>query len=168
MGRPTVEQVFTMTSSTFGCPPDAYKFTNMWAGPPELDGAFDVEDGATTMLRCAGGVRVGIEASWASHLPDGTVADGVTIMGTKGAMHFDIWGDHVLVGSELGDEMSNTKLPVDEGEGWGTAFKREHECFARACKERKPIGPSGAEGRQIQRVLDAMYTSVESQAAVSI
>lgn len=168
MGRPTVEQVFTMTSSTFGSPPDSYKFTNMWAGPPELEGAFDVEDGASAMLRCAGGVGVTIEASWASHLPDGTIGDGVTLLGTKGAMHFDIWGNHVLVGTELGGEMADAKMPVEEGEGWGTAFKREHECFARSCQSRRAQGPTGGEGRQIQRVLDAMYVSAGTQAAVSI
>jgi len=168
MGRPTVEQVFTMTSSTFGSPPDSYKFTNMWAGPPELEGAFDVEDGATTMLRCADGVGITLEASWASHLPDGTVGDGVTLLGTKGAMHFDIWGAHVLVGTELGGEMADAKMPVDEGEGWATAFKREHECFACSCDERRAQGPSGGEGRQIQRILDAMYASADTQAAVTI
>lgn len=167
MGRPKVEQVFTMTSSTFGSPPDSYKFTNMWAGPPELEGAFDVEDGATAMLRCAGGAGICLETSWASHLPDGTVGDGVTLLGSKGAMHFDIWGDHVLVGTEVGGEMADAKLPIDEGEGWGTAFKREHESFARSCRTRTLEGPSGAEGREIQRILDAMYRSVDASAAVT-
>jgi predicted dehydrogenase len=168
IGRPAVERVCATTSSTFGQPPEAYKFTNMWAGPPDLDGAFDVEDRATALLRCARGLSITIDASWASHLPDGTIGDGVTVFGSKGAMHFDIWGDHVLVGTEIGGEMADAKLPVPEGEGWATAFKREHECFATACEDRVAQGPSGEEGLGIQRLLDAMYRSADAGAEVEL
>ncbi|MCH2137110.1 MAG: Gfo/Idh/MocA family oxidoreductase [Phycisphaerales bacterium] len=168
MGRPRVEQVHAMVSSTFGSPPDSYKFTNMWAGPPELEGDFDVEDAAIALMRCEGGASVCLETSWASHLPDGTIGDGVTLMGTKGAMHFDIWGDHVLVGGEIGGEMSDSKLPIPEGEGWGTAFKREHECFAKSCATRTLEGPSGAEGQAIQCLLDGFYRSVAEGTAVTL
>ncbi len=166
LGRPAVERVNAAVSSNFGKPPEAYKFTNMWAGPPDVSGVFDVEDGATVMMRCAGGLSITLEASWASHLPDGTIGDGITLLGTKGAMHFDIWGDHVLVGNEVGGEMADCKLPVPEGEGWGTAFKREHECFTQACAQRDAIGPTGDEGKGIQRLLDAMYRSVDAGAEV--
>lgn len=168
IGRPTVERVSAAASSNFGKPPEAYKFTNMWAGPPDMAGAFDVEDSASAMLRCAGGLNITLEASWASHLPDGTIGDGVTIFGTDGAMHFDIWGDHVLVGNEIGGEMADCKLPVPEGEGWATAFKREHACFAESCAERSAHGPSGADGRSIQRILDAMYRSIDAGQDVAL
>ncbi len=166
MGRPQVARVSAAGSSNFGKPPEAYKFTNMWAGPPDVSGAFDVEDGASAMLRCANGATVTLEASWASHLPDGTLSDGITLFGTKAAMHFDIWGDHVLVGNEVGGEMADCKLPIPEGEGWGTAFKREHECFAASCADRTAKGPSGAEGLGIQQLLDAMYRSIDANAEV--
>jgi predicted dehydrogenase len=168
IGRPAVERVSTAASSNFGKPPEAYKFTNMWAGPPDMAGAFDVEDAASTMLRCEGGLYITLESSWASHLPDGTIGDGITLFGTEGAMHFDIWGDHVLVGNEVGGEMADCKLPVPEGEGWGTAFKREHECFAKSCADRTAHGPSGTDGRSVQRILDAMYRSVEAGAEVEV
>ena len=168
IGRPAVERVSATTSSTFGQPPEAYKFTNMWAGPPDLEGAFDVEDRATAMLRCEQGLSVTIDASWASHLPDGTIADGVTVLGTKGALHFDIWGDHVLVGTEIGGEMADAKLPVPEGEGWATAFKREHACFAASCEHRVAKGPTPEEGLGVQRLLDAMYRSAEAGQEVSL
>ena len=117
MGRPQVARVSAAGSSNFGKPPEAYKFTNMWAGPPDVSGAFDVEDGASAMLRCANGATVTLEASWASHLPDGTLSDGVTLFGTKAAMHFDIWGDHVLVGNEVGARWPTANCPSPKVRG---------------------------------------------------
>ncbi len=157
-GRPQVERVSAATSSRFGQPPRGYRFTEMWSGPPNLDGVFDVDDGATAMLRCADGPVITLETAWASHLPDGTISDGVTLLGEGGAMHFDIWGNSVLIGTHMDGELVDVKHPIPEGEGWGTAFAREHACFAAMCEGGSP-GPSGEDGAAVQEILDAMYRS---------
>jgi predicted dehydrogenase len=166
-GRPQVERVSASTSSHFGQPTTGYKFTDMWSGPPNLDGLFNVDDAATAMLRCAGGLTVTLETSWASHLPDGTIGDGVTLFGEKGAMHFDIWGDHILMGTQIDDEIVDVKHPIPETEGWGTAFKREHECFRAHCAGEQ-IGPSGESGLQVQQVLAALYRSADAGQEVPV
>lgn len=160
-GRPNVERVSASTSSRFGSPANAYRFTDMWAGPPNPDGVFNVDDGATAMLRCAGGLTLSLEAAWASHLPDGTIGDGVTLLGDQGAMHFDIWGDHLVIGTQLDEEIVDVKHPIAATEGWGTAFQREHQCFQRSCADTSGLYPNAEEGRAVQSVLEAMYRSAE-------
>ena len=160
-GRPNVERVSASTSSRFGSPANAYRFTDMWAGPPNPDGVFNVDDGATAMLRCAGGLTLSLEAAWASHLPDGTIGDGVTLLGDQGAMHFDIWGDHLVIGTQLDEEIVDVKHPMAATEGWGTAFQREHQCFQRSCADTSGLYPNAEEGRAVQSVLEAMYRSAE-------
>lgn len=166
-GRPRVERVSAATSSRFGAPPNGYRFTDMWSGPPNLDGPFDVDDGATAMLRCEHGLNLTLEAAWASHLPDGTIGDGVTLFGEHGAMHFDIWGNHVLIGTQLDGEIVDVKHPIPSSEGWGTAFRREHECFKGNC-DGIGDGPTGEDGLQVQAVLAAMYRSAEAGREVAV
>jgi len=166
-GRPTVERVSAVTSSRFGCPPMGYRFTDMWSGPPNLDGPFTVDDGAAAMLRCENELSILLETAWASHLPDGTIGDGVTLLGEHGAMHFDIWGDHIVMGTQLDGEIVDVKHPIAATEGWGTAFQREHECFRSSCGG-EPHGPTGEAGKEVQTVLGAMYRSAEAGREVGI
>ncbi|MCP4758996.1 MAG: Gfo/Idh/MocA family oxidoreductase [Planctomycetes bacterium] len=166
-GRPEVSRVSAATSSRFGQPPRGYRFTEMWSGPPELDGVFNVDDAATAMLRCRDGLSITLETAWASHLPDGTIADGVTLFGEDAAMHFDIWGNSVTIGTQLDDEVVDVSHPIPANEGWGTAFKREHDCFESYCSG-GDAGPSGEDGLGVQRVLEAMYRSAEAQAEVEV
>ncbi|MDP6478595.1 MAG: Gfo/Idh/MocA family oxidoreductase [Phycisphaerales bacterium] len=165
--RPQVERVTAVTSSHFGAPPTGYRFTDMWSGPPNLGGPFNVDDGAMAMLRCEDGLSLTLETAWASHLPDGTIADGVTLLGEQGAMHFDIWGDHVLIGTQVDGEIVDVKHPIPSTEGWGTAFKREHECFEANCGGSRD-GPTGEDGLQVQAVLAAMYHSAEAGREVAV
>lgn len=165
--RPAVQRVSASTSSLFGKPPHGYRFTEMWSGPPNLEGLFDVDDGATAMLRCESGLTISLEASWASHLPDGTIGDGVTLFGEAGAMHFDIWGNKVLIGTQLDGEIVDVSHPIPSTEGWGTAFQREHEAFKSQCCD-SGCGPTGEEGMAVQAVLAAMYRSADAGEEVAV
>ena len=160
-GRPEVASANAVATSIFGSPLYDYRFTSMWAGPPNRDGVFDVEDGASVQLRFKTGLTASLEMAWASHLPDGTLPDGVTIFGEQGAMHFDIWGDHLVIGTEMDEQQVDVKHMITEGEGWGTAFRREHENFAANCISGITPDASGEHGRDVQSVLEAMYASAD-------
>lgn len=167
--RPRVESVDCHTTSCFGHPPSGYRFTDMWAGPPDPSGPFDVEDGATALLRCEGDLTLSLNMSWASHLPEGTLTDGVTLFGEKAAMHFDILSDAPLtIGSELEGELVDITQPVRPGEDWNTAFRRQHERFARNVVSRGIPSASAEEGRSVQAVLEALYRSAEARSSVQL
>ena len=141
----------------------------MWAGPPNPDGPFDVEDGASALIRCEGGLSLSLNMSWASHLPEGTLTDGVTLFGEKAAVHFDILSDAPLtIGCEVDGELVDMKQPVRPGEDWNTAFRRQHECFARNVLSREAPSASAEEGRAVQAVLEALYRSAEARSSVGM
>ena len=167
-GRPRVISADCSVSSHFGHPPSGYRFTDMWAGPPVMDGPFDVEDGATALLRCEGDLDMTLNMCWASHLPEKVLPDGVTLFGENGAMHFDIWGDSVIVGTELDDASVDIKRPIKDGEGWNTAFRRQHETFGHNVSTRTAPTSTAIEGREVQCVLDALYRSNEARASVDV
>jgi predicted dehydrogenase len=50
-GHPRALRASGHVTSMFGSPPDRYTYTDMWAGPPNLKGVFDVDDGATGLVR---------------------------------------------------------------------------------------------------------------------
>jgi predicted dehydrogenase len=165
--RPLVESVDCHTTSYFGHPPSGYRFTDMWAGPPIADGPFDVEDGATALLRCEHDLTMSLNMSWASHLPEGTVPDGVTLFGDKGAMHFEILSDApLIIGTEMDGAIVDITHPVRAGEDWTTAFRRQHERFARNVVSREAPSASGEDGREVQAVLEALYRSAEARSSV--
>lgn len=166
--RPRVESVDCHCTSHFGSPPSGYRFTDMWAGPPNKEGPFDVEDGASAMLRCEGDLTMALNMSWASHLPEGTLPDGVTLFGDKGAMHFDIWGHSILLGSEREGENNDSTRPISEDEDWNTAFRRQHELFARNVESRTAPTATAEQGREVQSVLAALYRSNETHSSAPV
>lgn len=167
--RPRIETIDCHTTSCFGHPPSGYRFTDMWAGPPDPNGPFDVEDGATALLRCADDLSLSLNMSWASHLPEGTLPDGVTLFGEKAAMHFEILNDKpLIIGSEMDGELVDITQPVRPGEDWNTAFRRQHERFARNVVSREAPSASAEEGRDVQAILAAMYRSAEAGASVTM
>ncbi|MCH2149051.1 MAG: Gfo/Idh/MocA family oxidoreductase [Phycisphaerales bacterium] len=167
-GRPSIVSVDCHTSSHFGHPPAGYRFTDMWAGPPNCEGPFDVEDGASAMLRCADGMSIDLNMSWASHLPEKLLPDGVTLFGEHGAMHFDVWGDHVMVGTDLDGSSVDVKRSIKEGEGWNTAFCRQHELFASNVASGSAPTASAVDGREVQCVLEALYRSDAAGSSVDV
>lgn len=167
-GRPAVVSADCHTSSHFGHPPSGYRFTDMWAGPPDCGGPFDVEDGASAMLRCEDGMSIDLSMSWASHLPEKLLPDGVTLFGEQGAMHFDVWGDHLTVGVELDGSSVDVKRSIKEGEGWNTAFRRQHELFARNIAAGESPTASAVHGREVQCVLEALYRSDAAGQSVDV
>jgi len=167
--RPRVQSVDCHTTSCFGHPPSGYRFTDMWAGPPDPKGPFDVEDGATAMVRCEGDLTLSLNMSWASHLPEGTLTDGVTLLGDKAAMHFDILSDApLIIGTEQEGEVVDISQPVRAGEDWNTAFRRQHERFARNVVSRGVPSASAEDGRSVQAVLEALYRSAEARTSVQL
>jgi len=167
-GRPRVQSVDCSITSHFGHPPSGYRFTDMWAGPPVMDGPFDVEDGATALLRCEGSLDMTLNMCWASHLPEKVLPDGVTLFGENGAMHFDIWGDTVTMGTELDDASVDITRPIKDGENWNTAFRRQHETFSCNVGTRTAPASTAVQGREVQCVLDALYRSNEARSSVEV
>jgi predicted dehydrogenase len=158
-GRPRVRRVSGTCTSTFGSPIDRYVFTEMYAGPPRPAGTFDVEDAATGLLRCEGGLTVEINTFWAGNLPDDVLPNGIILMGERGGCYYDIWGDTLIVSAEEEQTLVDITPQLLPGNQWDRGWQREHELFRETVLKRVPPAASAQHGRDVQAVLDAMYRS---------
>jgi len=147
----TCNQAFTI---------DSYAYEEMWS-TPNLDGTFDVEDRIRASVRDESGVTFQYDVSWATHLPESTMKDGLVIEGSEGALVIDLWTDKLTMGfSEHGTPKEET-ISFDVTDAWDDAFQAEHFAFANAIRNGKLEinAGSGEDGRLVQSIVEAIYTS---------
>lgn len=76
----------TVTGQAFsklGKDMEDYVYTDMWAGPPNYDGVYDVEDSITGMIRTEGPV-ITMNGAWAQNIGEKEMF--IDFMGTKGGI----------------------------------------------------------------------------------
>lgn len=168
VGRRDATRISGTVMQRFGPDPASYVFDEMWAGPPDPAGTFDVEDGACGLVRFGDDLTIEINATWAIDLPEGTLRDGVALLGERGGMWFDIWGDHVLLSGERDGHLVDSRVRVQGADPWGRCWRRQAERFAAAVRGDMPPHATGAEGRAVQRVLDAFYRSADARLEVEV
>jgi predicted dehydrogenase len=168
-GSPRVQRVSGHVTSTFGSPIDEYRFVEMWAGPPQLQGVFDVEDGAVALIRLAGGITLELNVCWAANLPENSLPSGMTLLGNKGGCHFDVWGRNFTLATEEAGRLADIKPVLGKAEdAWPSAWRKQHELFAGAVQTRSQPEASMERGRVVQATLEAIYRSSELNREVEI
>src|SRR5690606_4733387 len=76
-------KVSAKTYSKFGSPMEDYHYVSMWAGPPKLDGTFDVDDYATGLVRFGDKATLVFEVAWACNAKDEAY---IELLGDKGGV----------------------------------------------------------------------------------
>lgn len=160
---PTPLRVSGQTESLFGSPIDQYRYADMWAGPPVLDGTFDVDDHATATIRCEGGVTFDIGVSWASNLPGGAQPDGFVLLGERGGLYFHLWDGRITLTSEVDGTLGDFTPELAKVNAWDDAWQRQHELFAQSVETRVKPPADGSDGLITQAVVEAWYESAETQ-----
>ena len=163
----TPERVLGMCSQTFSM--ENYGYDEMWS-TPKPDGTFDVEDGVVAITMFANGITNQIDVSWATHLPESFIRDGITIEGDKGAVWFDLWGDSVAFGSSVDGRSNESTVEVNVNEAWGDAFQLEHKAFAEGIVNRIVSSTAGTsdDGRKVQTIVEAIYKSDNEKVEIQI
>ncbi len=136
-----------------------YVYTFMWAGPPKLDGVCDVEDGATALVRCEGGLTIELNVFWAANLPDGHLNDGLTILGDKGGATFQIFGKSARIATEeegrLVDVVPQFGCDDPDREMWDAQYTQ----FRRAVEDGIAPHADADAGIRVQATVEAIYAS---------
>ena len=132
----------------------------MWSTPVP-DGTFDVEDYVQATVHDKNGVSFQYNVSWATHLPENTVKDGLLIEGSDGALVVDLWSDEMTRGFAEEGSPKQEEISFHVTEAWDDAFQSEHRAFANAVNNGKlDVGAgSGEDGRIVQSVVEAIYAS---------
>jgi predicted dehydrogenase len=67
-----------------------YAFMDMWAGPPDYSGTYDVEDFVTGLIRTAG-PTISLNGAWAQNIGEGAMF--VEFLGDKAGVKLEYGGD---------------------------------------------------------------------------
>lgn len=163
-----VETVSASCERQFGSPISKYVYEEMWAGPPNLDGTFDVEDSATALIRFASGTTFNLDVAWASNLPERTMRDGIVLLGDRGGCFFDLWGDTIVLTTVQDGTLIDQPLECDHEDAWNRAWEWQHRTFMHAVCEGSPPSSTAADGLAVQQVIDGLYRSSADRHEVAI
>lgn len=99
LNNPKVKTISGAIHSELAKNMEDYDYINMWAGPPNYEGTYDVEDFVTGMIRTAG-PTISLNGAWAQNI--GEAAMFVEFIGDKGGIKFDYGGDFKLYTAKKG------------------------------------------------------------------
>jgi predicted dehydrogenase len=168
VGKPTPVRASAHVTSHFGAPIADYRYTEMWAGPPKLEGTFDVDDGIVALVRFDNGVTLELNITWAVNLPEGLYADGISVLGTEAGISFEPWGERFVLAGQQDDLITDTFPHVAPGNAWVEAWNAQYAAIAASiANDRGPV-VSAEDARTVQAVIEALYASSEAGQEVEI
>ncbi len=153
--------VSAMTYAKFGRDMRRYRYVNMWAGPPRLDGVFDVEDYSTGLIRFADKATMSFEIAWAANAPQETY---IEIMGDRA-------GVRLFDGKPLTLLTEDAERPADiipQYADDGDRFHLQIRKFLAACHGEGPPAATAAEGVTVMKTIDAVYTSSANNCEITL
>ena len=95
-------KLLTVSGETFcklGKDMKSYTYTDMWAGPPQYDGVYDVDDSVTGLIRTSGPV-ITINGAWAQNINESEMY--IDFMGDKAGIRLAYGSDFKLYTAEHG------------------------------------------------------------------
>lgn len=164
MNFPKPVRVSGKVYANFGPRMKNYLFESMWAGPPRLDGKFDVEDAAHALVRFEGGLTMEINATWAMNFPNNSVQNLMGFFGDQGGMAFELGGNSLRIAKESNGHNVDLTPTLRDANGWDEQLRR----FVHSVETRTEPGASGAKGQIVQSIIDAIYESSEKDREVEV
>ena len=151
IGQTQVSTVSGVTHSVLGKDMQNYTFIDMWAGPPDYSGTYDVEDFVSGLIRTSG-PTISLNGAWAQNI--GELAMFIEFLGEKAGIKLKYGGDFTIFSAQNGMlQQCSPTMRTDD------MFYEEIDGFIKACR-------SGEKNRaHIDRVLitsevmEAIYRS---------
>ncbi len=153
-------RVSAKTYSKFGSPMEKYNYVNMWAGPPQYDGTFDVDDYATGLVRFGDKATIVFEVAWACNAKDECY---IELLGDKGGVKVGMGDTNIL--TEVDNRIADIHLTYNNERD---RFAAELGKFLAAIRGEGPVAATGEEGVVVMRLLDAIYKSSEMNQEVEV
>jgi len=153
--------VSARTYAKFGPRMADYRYIGMWAGPPKLDGVFDVEDYSTGFVRFGDKATMSFEIAWAANAADETF---VEVLGEKG-------GARVFDGKPLRILTEQNGRVADVAPQFNTnvnRFESQMRALLSACRGQCPPAATGEQGLTVMKLIDAIYASSDAGKEVAV
>ena len=106
INQPKVKTVSAETYSILGKEMEGYTYVNMWAGPPDYNGTYDVEEYCTGLVRTEG-ASINVNGAWAQNIFEEAMF--VEFLGTKGGIKLNYYGGFTIYGTKNG-MLTETKI----------------------------------------------------------
>jgi predicted dehydrogenase len=158
-GDPAPLTVSGKTFSVLGKNMRGYVYEDMWAGPPNYDGVFDVDDFVTGFIRTQG-PTITLNGAWAQNI--GKHEMFVDFIGDKAGIRMDYFGGYTVYGTK------NGKLTEDEPTIPTTnMFDEEIDAFIACIKTGEKL-PSHIDTAIITaKLMQALYDSSDQGKEIS-
>ena len=162
-GHPEVVEVTGDTRAQFGVD-EEYAYVEMWGEDHGAD-EFSVDDSTSAFVRCGDGTTISLEVAWATNRPD---SQEYYVRGTGAGAKLDL-ADQSLTLFETADTGRMHHRTTDIETGRSDPQRKEQARFVSAVREGTPPSTNTVEqALRVQRVMDAIYRSSETGAAVSV
>ena len=160
LGDPAARTVSAETFSVLGRDIPNYTYETMWAGPPVLDGIYDVDDSLTALVRTEGPVLT-VMGAWAQNIGVGEAF--IDFMGDKAGIRLQYGGGYTVYGAEDG------KLTEEVVEaGTGDMFANEIASFLDCVETGEQNAARIEQAVLTSRMMQAMYDSAEAHREVAL
>lgn len=150
-GDPEAKSVSSEKFSKLGVDKENYVYEGMWAGPPKLDGTYDVEESIVGVVRTDGPV-ISFNGAWAQNIGENEMY--IDFMGDKGGIRL-YYGKHFVKYSVENGMLSETtyKYPASN------MFQNEIDGFL-DCIDSGEVLPSTINTNILtSKLMDAIYRS---------
>jgi len=156
-GDPKVNTVSAEAFSKLGVDMKSYKYEDMWAGPPNYDGVYDVDDSVTAMVRTQG-PTITMNGAWAQNIGVGEMY--IDFVGDKGGIRLNYGSDFTLYTSEL----EEIKPEIEARDH----FQNEIDAFVACIKSGEKL-PSHIDTNIVTaQLMQAIYDSAEQHKEIAL
>ncbi len=163
-GDPTPLSVTGDTFSRLGKDIPNYVYRNMWAGPPVLDGTFDVEESVTGIVR-TNGPTISLNGAWAQNIARSEMY--IDFMGDKGGIRLRYGNDFTYFTTKDGKYYEETP-EFDTSNLFMEMFQNQIQAFVN-CVETGEKLPSHIDYViKSAKIIQAIYTSAETKSEVKL
>lgn len=166
-GDPDIKTVSGETFCKLGKNMEDYVFTKMWAGPPDYNGTYDVDDSVTALVRTTGPV-ITLNGAWAQNI--NMDEEFIDFMGDKGGIRFIYGKDFTYFTAENGALIQYVPQYTanDFGANEREKFQNEINAFVRCIRTGEQL-PSHIETfSKTAELMQAVYDSAEQHMEVRL
>ena len=160
LGLPEPVSVSGVAHSQLARDMKAYAYIGMWAGPPQYDGVYDVEEYVSGIVRTAG-ATIAFEGAWAQNIDQ--PAMHLDFLGSKAGLRLQYGQGFTLYGSENGVLFEKTPRTQETNH-----FHVEMRAFIDSVRDGTPNRAHIDNVIVSQQVIDAFYRSAAERREIAL
>ncbi|MDR2569482.1 MAG: Gfo/Idh/MocA family oxidoreductase [Oscillospiraceae bacterium] len=156
-GDPMPKSVSGHAHSVLGKKMNEYAYADMWAGPPDFSGTYDVDDFVTAIIKTKGPV-ITLNGAWAQNI--GVDEMYIDFLGDKAGIRFQ-YNEPFILYSQKDGALTETAFTYS-GTELDVSFQAEIDAFIRSIKTGEKL-PSHIDSVIITaQIMQAIYDSSET------